>query len=173
MITRLIISYLDRHPVAQSFPSRRARLLAHVAYWVGLILLVRLSTLHLNASDPDQLLPVMLVIGVVGTLASLLMLHMLLMTTPRPSSWFLDHLLWLATTWMNAALAAGAAYGIHGIGHALGSDPDGLLNNAPVYMASALGVWFAYRMVRGYGSYLMRRCPSRCVFPEPDESVTA
>ena len=151
--------------VGEAVPPGRLRLAVHGAYWLGL-----LSLAHIGFGRPHDLndiplwpaaLVVALLCGAVGGAFAILKRR-----HPRASDWFALHLQWHVASWSVLMYVMCTALAIRALGHVIGNASPAtaaVLLRSPYYIAAIVGVWFAYRMVCGYGAYLTRTSPERCM----------
>jgi len=144
-----------------SAPTRHELILGHLAYLVGLALLAWVVAGLAGRAMPIGIGTALEAAGVGAALGFLCLFWAVRFRQAAPEPWFLSHLVWLSVTYalIFAAVAVGTLGVVLGLLFAAIVPPvAALIVYAPLIAGGLLTVWFAWRMLRGYGAY-WRRAP--------------
>lgn len=151
---------------AGDVPPGHVRFVVHGGYWLGLMCLVHIGFGHVHGADDITVWPAAGVIAFTSGVIAAAYAFMEHRLAPLPAGWFCRHLRWHRVSWSVVMYVSLTGLAIHGVGHRtmdfLPSVSEVLLRS-PLYIAAVAGVWFAYRMVCGYGAYLTKTSPERCM----------
>ncbi len=142
-----------------SAPTRYESFLGHLAYLVGLALLAWVVAGLAGRAMPIGIGTVLEAAGVGAALGFLCLFWAVRFRRAAPEPWFLSHLVWLSVTYalIFAAVAVGTLGVVLGLFLAAIVPPvAAFIVYAPLIAGGLLTVWFAWRMLRGYGAYCRR-----------------
>ena len=144
-----------------SAPTRHESLLGHLAYLVGLGLVAWVVAGLAGRTRPLSIGTVLEAAGLGAALGFLFLFWAVRFRRVAPEPWFLSHLTWLTLTYalVFAAVAVGTLGVILGLFLAALVPPlAAFIVYVPLVAGGLLAVWFAWRILRGYGAY-WRRAP--------------